>query len=1035
MFDYIPSSTDSSIEVGTAVGQILFWAGAKWLHTETTEWLWDDTNKRVGIGEAAPQDTLEVNGTVMVKDKLKFTQDDGNEYIDSVNDGYIDIGATTQIRLNSAILANGKISLVQTDGNEYIDGSNDNYTDIGATTAVRVNAPIYLTQVDGAEYIDSLADNYVDIGAGTQIRLNSPTLVNGKISLTQVDGVEYIDSLADNYVDIGAGTQIRLNTAVLAIGRVSLTQVDGNEYIEGVNDNYVDIGATTQIRLNSATLVADKLSFTQVDNDEYIDSLNDGFMDYGAGTAHRFLADVKITADNRKLYFGASDDASISYNGTDLIINSSVDTYGELSYYKQADGNAANYLIDNLMVAHSTVTDSAWADICWSPELGIFCVVGGGAGYVETSPDGITWSDRVEAATNGWNSICWSPELNLFCAVASTGAVDQVMTSPDGITWTARQASEAASWFGVCWSPELGLFAAFNYDGTDRVMTSPDGTNWTGQTAASVTYWRAGAWSPKLGVFCAIAHSGATNSMTSPDGVTWTISNAFSVDPQAQDICWSPELELFCVVGQNGADRVQTSPDGVTWTGQTAAEANNWESVCWSSETGLFMAVASTGTNRIMTSPDGITWTAKAQTEDNTWQGVCWAPDLGIFCAVSMGGTNRVMLTQSRETYPITNKILALDKIQFTQTDGNEYIDSLNDGYLDVGATTAIRLLNDTKLTADDRYLYFGTGDDASISYDGTDLRINTRAVGTGDTVNEGAIGLKEIATPVALADYGKIYTKADNILYFQDGEGAENAVGGHPIVKSFSASTQGLGASPDVYVAGYYEAPAAATVLNEGNTTLLYGTVRKAQGAHAFLVASDIGTAAGGAGAVTITVSGISVTDAGVRNAADTEILVADITTLSTNDYVETIKKWLGQITYTIDPGATGHATYALTFNYGFAKYDDMLNRDFIIKGFEAVGFAGANDTDFDIILFKHSSTGWTYSVAAFEPGNTAICKLSDTYGTDDELYANGHFAYKKESLNTAITGSGTEGFVIKMTSTANNAVEYVNFHVHTVI
>ncbi len=52
----------------------------------------------VGIGVADPQDTLEVNGTGLFKDKLKFTQDDGNEYIDSLNDGYMDYGATTAHR-------------------------------------------------------------------------------------------------------------------------------------------------------------------------------------------------------------------------------------------------------------------------------------------------------------------------------------------------------------------------------------------------------------------------------------------------------------------------------------------------------------------------------------------------------------------------------------------------------------------------------------------------------------------------------------------------------------------------------------------------------------------------------------------------------------------------------------------------------------------------------------------------------------------------------------------------------------------------
>jgi hypothetical protein len=40
------------------------------------------------------------------------------------------------------------------------------------------------------------------------------------------------------------------------------------------------------------------------------------------------------------------------------------------------------------------------------------------------------------------------------------------------------------------------------------------------------------------------------------------------------------------------------------------------------------------------------------------------------------------------------------DKILLTQTDGNEYIDSLADGYVDIGATTAIRLNGDVTIAA-----------------------------------------------------------------------------------------------------------------------------------------------------------------------------------------------------------------------------------------------------------------------------------------------------------------------------------------------
>ena len=42
-------------------------------------------------------------------------------------------------------------------------------------------------------------------------------------------------------------------------------------------------------------------------------------------------------------------------------------------------------------------------------------------------------------------------------------------------------------------------------------------------------------------------------------------------------------------------------------------------------------------------------------------------------------------------------------------------------------------------------------------------------------TLEGGALALKEIATPTADANYGKVYTKTDNKLYFQDGAGTEH--------------------------------------------------------------------------------------------------------------------------------------------------------------------------------------------------------------------------------------------------------------------
>jgi len=48
--------------------------------------------------------------------------------------------------------------------------------------------------------------------------------------------------------------------------------------------------------------------------------------------------------------------------------------------------------------------------------------------------------------------------------------------------------------------------------------------------------------------------------------------------------------------------------------------------------------------------------------------------------------------------------ILAGNKVIFTQTDGNEYIDSLADGYLDLGATNDVRINNNLDVIGIQKY-------------------------------------------------------------------------------------------------------------------------------------------------------------------------------------------------------------------------------------------------------------------------------------------------------------------------------------------
>ena len=81
------------------------------------------------------------------------------------------------------------------------------------------------------------------------------------------------------------------------------------------------------------------------------------------------------------------------------------------------------------------------------------------------------------------------------------------------------------------------------------------------------------------------------------------------------------------------------------------------------------------------------------------------------------------------------------------------------------------------------------TDNEIVIGYNVTGLGANKTVIGNSDctdiymasdsgaTVHCTSVTLKETTTPTALADHGKVYTKNDNKLYFQDGAGTEHEI------------------------------------------------------------------------------------------------------------------------------------------------------------------------------------------------------------------------------------------------------------------
>ena len=257
-----------------------------------------------------------------------------------------------------------------------------------------------------------------------------------------------------------------------------------------------------------------------------------------------------------------------------------------------------------------------------------------------------------------------------------------------------------------------------------------------------------------------------------------------------------------------------------------------------------------------------------------------------------------------------------------------------------------------------------------------------------------------------------------------------DDSIGTAGTTRSYTFISRGAGIGGENFVGGYYDYSTTDSNLSNASTTQTLGTANVAYGAHAFCVAGGAGSTDGSD--LVLTVSGTSFSG-GVRTPADSEVIVLDCVGAATDQYFETTKKWIGQVVYTLS--STGGATFSFDFNYGLTKYDDWGNRSFVITDFEAVGFCDANDSGFDIQLLEHTDTGWTYAATGFVAGSSEIVGMNTDYSTEKNIAANQGFAYKRTGLSVPIDGTGSNGFVVRITTGLANTVTYLNVIVGAII
>jgi hypothetical protein len=225
-------------------------------------------------------------------------------------------------------------------------------------------------------------------------------------------------------------------------------------------------------------------------------------------------------------------------------------------------------------------------------------------------------------------------------------------------------------------------------------------------------------------------------------------------------------------------------------------------------------------------------------------------------------------------------------------------------------------------------------------------------------------------------------------------------------------------GVSGTFYFGGYYDFHSSAFTPSGGGTAV--GTANASYAAHALVVLGASSTD------MVVRVSGTSITDLGVRTTSDTEDI--DTSGGSSGDYYETDKKFIGQVTYTLQSGS------GVTINAGWAKYWDFGNTDFQVRGVEATWLGGANDSGANIELLHHKASGWTYGAGGTPTVPTAIADMNSDHVTEVEIRNGENGAWKRTNLATDIAGAGSEGVLWRITTGINGTFELGNLELSIV-
>ena len=233
---------------------------------------------------------LVVGGETLFSDKIKFTQTDSNEYIDSLASGYMDYGATTGHRFNRAVTVTGNISASNLSGTNtgdqdlsgYLLNTTDQFDGDLIIDGSSVEALLVRKDSDGGDVftVDTTNSKIIVGGVSHQIGYTGE---EDMIVLSSINVTVNNDLFADNLSGTNTGDQALSGlvpytgaTDDVDLGANDLTVGGDLEVAGSIKSSGGRIVNTSRVTTTYTILVSDHRVFCNTDGGDFTVTLPEG---------------------------------------------------------------------------------------------------------------------------------------------------------------------------------------------------------------------------------------------------------------------------------------------------------------------------------------------------------------------------------------------------------------------------------------------------------------------------------------------------------------------------------------------------------------------------------------------------------------------------------------------------------------------------------------------------------------------------------------------------------------------------------------